>query len=101
MNRYSEIPLNNLANGIFHGPYPKDPNGFVDHYLTNREQLGVPEHITDEQLIENVLSEVQYDQHAASVDKASKEFEITPAHALHMLDVVLRPWFVYWGKNHK
>lgn len=90
----TQIPLTNLAEGIFHGPYPEDPNNDVEHYITNRELLQIPTYVSDEQLAADVKTEVQYDMHAESVDQAAEAGRITPEHALYMLEKVLRPWFI-------
>lgn len=93
-NRYVNIPIDNLAEGIMHGPYPKDPENLIEQYVTNRQVLFIPDHVSDDQLRLDIASEIQYDQHSAAVEKASEDGLITPEHALFMLEKILRPWFI-------
>lgn len=92
--RYSQIPLKNLASNIFHGPYPAASQELISHYVETREERHVPQSTSDEQLIADTESEWQYDQHAAAVMDALENDRITSEHALYMLDKVLRPWFI-------
>lgn len=93
-NRYVNIPIDNLAEGIEHGPYPKDPENLIEYYVANRHFLLIPDHVSDEQLRLDIQSEIQHDQHSAAVERASEVGDITPEHALFMLEKVLRPWFI-------
>jgi hypothetical protein len=93
-DKYTKIPLGNLASNIFHGPYPAAPESVINHYLETRDERLVPESTDDEQLIADTESEWQYDQHTAAVMDALENDRITSEHALYMLDKVLRPWFI-------
>jgi hypothetical protein len=93
-DKYSQIPLNNLASNIFHGPYPAAPQELINHYIETRDIRLVPGSTSDEQLITDTESEWQYDQHANAVMEALEADSITSEHALYMLEKVLRPWFI-------
>lgn len=86
--------IENVARGIAHGPYPDAPPELIEQYVNDRQVNGVSETTSDEQLIEDTRSSWQYDQHSAAVMDALDKGDITPTHALHMLETVLRPWYV-------
>lgn len=92
-----DIPFDNLAEGIQHGPYPDIPATLVAHYFEQRQHSTLPDTRTDEQYLADLQSEWQYDQHCAAVEEACVAERISPAHALYMMDDKrgpLRRWFI-------
>ena len=93
--------IENLARGIAHGPYPDAPQELIEHYIDNRDVHKVALSTSNEQLIADVRSSWQYDQHSSAVMDALEEGTITPIHAVHMLSTVLRPWYIGTRNKYK
>lgn len=86
--------MSELITGVQYGPYPAAPEELVEQYIASRFERNVSLFMTNEQIAEDVQSEWQYDQHSAAVEAASERGDITPGEAIHMLEKVLRPWFI-------
>jgi hypothetical protein len=81
------------SEGVIHGPYFRMPPEMVDLYQT-RYAEGMNNEISLERFMADRESEWQCDQHSEAVEAARLAGRIDQRQALHLVETVLRPYWV-------
>lgn len=83
-----------ISEGIMHGPFPAAPEELLEKYIIERNEHGFDAELSETQLIADIQSEWQYDQHCEAVENALNDGRINQEQALYFTDTVLRPYWI-------